>query len=82
MKQVICFLIYIEYEASDLFLKVDYEAMFFLTLIHAAKGPKGLSCFEKQTAKHILLWVFGKFGKLCKDYFHIYGNFLKIYFPT
>ena len=25
-----------------------------LTLTHAAKGPKGLSCFEKQTAKHFL----------------------------
>ena len=25
-----------------------------LTLIHTAKGPKGLSCFEMQTAKHFL----------------------------
>ena len=25
-----------------------------LTLTHAAKDPKGLSCFEKQTAKHFL----------------------------
>ena len=36
----------------------------FLTLTHAAKGPKGLSYFEKQTAKHFLkfknlkIWVF------------------------
>ena len=27
-----------------------------LTLVHAAKCPKGLSCFEKQTAKHFLKW--------------------------
>ena len=27
---------------------------FYLSQIHVAKGPKGLSCFKKQTAKHFL----------------------------
>ena len=49
-----------------------------LTLTHAAKDPKGLSCFEKQTAKYFL--KFKKFknlgipGKLYADYFPFYNN--------
>ena len=49
-----------------------------LTLTHAAKGPKGLSCFEKQTAKHFLKLKFLKNldvpGKLYVDYFPFYNN--------
>ena len=51
-----------------------------LTLSHAAKGPKKLSCFEKQTAKHFLklkklknLGIPGKL-KLYIDYFPCYNN--------
>ena len=55
-----------------------------LTLIHVAKCPKGLSCFEKQTAKHFLkLKKFknlGIPGKLYKDYFHFNIYLLKIPF--
>ena len=50
----------------------------FKTLTQAAKGPKGLSCFEKQTAKHFLkLKKFknlGIPGKLYGDYFSFYNN--------
>ena len=55
-----------------------------LTLTHAAKGPKGLSCFEMQTAKHFL--KLNKFknlgipGKLYVDYFPFYNNYLKMPF--
>ena len=41
-----------------------YVHIHIKTLTHAAKGQKGLSCFEKQTAKHFLklkkfkIWVF------------------------
>ena len=48
-----------------------------------AKGPKGLSCFEKKTAKHFLKWK-KKFknldipGKLYKDYFQLNNNLLKM----
>ena len=56
----------------------------FLTLIHVAKCPKGLSCFEKQTAKHFLKWKevqnLGIPGKLYKDYFHFANNLLKMPF--
>ena len=56
-------------------LKIYVES---LTLTHAAKGPKGLSCFEKQTAKHFLkLKKFknlGIPGKLYVDYFPFYNN--------
>ena len=49
-----------------------------LTLTHAAKGPKGLSCFKKQTAKHFLklkkLKNLGIPGKLYVDYFPFYNN--------
>ena len=53
-----------------------------LTLAHVAKGPKELSCFEKQTAKHFLNWKkfknLGIPGKLSKYYFHLNNNVLKI----
>ena len=49
-----------------------------LTLSHAAKGPKGLSSFKKQTAKHFLklkkLKNLGISGKLYVDYFPFYNN--------
>ena len=49
-----------------------------LTLTHAAKGPKGLLCFEKQTAKHFLkLKKFKNLsipGKLYVDYFPFFNN--------
>ena len=61
--------------------KITYNiAAVFLTITHAAKGPKGLSCFEKQTAKHFLklknLINLGIPGKLYVDYFYLpfYNN--------
>ena len=51
------------------------------TLTHAAKGPKGLSLFEKQSAKHFL--KLKKFKNLCilrklyVDCFPFYNNQLK-----
>ena len=55
-----------------------------LTLIRAAKGPKGLSCFEKQTAKHFLKWKkfknLGIPGKLYVDYFQFNINLIKCLF--
>ena len=49
-----------------------------LTLTHAAKGPKGLSYFEKQTAKHFLklkkFKILGIPGKLYLDYFPFSNN--------
>ena len=49
-----------------------------LTLTQAAKGPKGLSCFVKQTGKHFLkLKKFknlGILGKFYVDYFLFYNN--------
>ena len=56
----------------------------FLTLIHVAKCPKGLSCFKKQSAKYFLMWKkFKNLGtprKLYKDYFHFNNNLLKMLF--
>ena len=63
---------------------LQYCLIIPLTLTHAAKGPKGLSCFEKQTAKHFL--KLNKFknlgipGKLYVDYFPFYNNQLKMPF--
>ena len=61
---------------------VPYDNKLFhhahLTLNYAAKGPIGLSCFEKQTAKHFLklnkLKNLGIPGKLYVDYFPFYNN--------
>ena len=57
-----------------------------LTLIHVAKCPKGLSCVEKQTAKHFLKWKKSKnlaiSGKLYNDYFHFNNDLLKMHFST
>ena len=50
----------------------------FFTLTHAAKGPKGLLYFEKQTAKHFLklkkFKILGIPGNLHVDFFPFYNN--------
>ena len=62
---------------KNLFLKPSCRYL-PLTLTHAAKGPKGLSSFEKLTDKHFLkLKKFknlGNPGKLYVDYFPFYNN--------